>query len=490
MGSQSLSVHAHFYQPPREDPITGRIPIEVGAAPFQNWNERIHAECYRPNAELRNFEQISFNVGPTLLAWMDHHDPQTVARIVSQDAVNLHRNGVGNAIAQGYNHTILPLSSRADKITQVAWGCAEFRYRFGRDPQGLWLPETAVDLETLEVLEQAGLRFTILAPWQACLSGQAGVPGHARGGEVDPTEPYFVNLPNGRRFTVFFYQKDLSTRISFDPSATVNADDFARYVLMSYYNPEKTRRGEPQLILAASDGELYGHHQHLRDRFLARLMDGAVSPLQLNKTYPALWLQQHPPRQAVAIREHTSWSCHHGVLRWKADCGCTPGDAAWKMHLRTALERLAEALDEVAKEALRPLISDPLELRNRYIHVILGEMTAEQLIAEMAGRALTSEQTQRVHLLLEAQRERQRMFTSCGWFFEDFDRIEPRNNVAYAAQAVLLTLQATGIDLSEMALHDLALVRSARSGLTAERVFLRHMERACSAPGERIGFAD
>ncbi len=484
MGTQSLSIHAHFYQPPREDPITGRIPIEVGANPFQNWNERIHAECYRPNAELRNFEQISFNIGPTLLAWMDHHDPQTVARIVAQDAANLRRNGVGNAIAQGYNHTILPLSSRADKITQVAWGCAEFRHRFGRDPQGLWLPETAVDLETLEVLEQAGLRFTILAPWQAGVRGQSG------GGVVDPTEPYRVDLPNGRRFTVFFYQQDLSTRISFDPSATVNADDFARYVLLSYYNPEKTRRGEPQLILAASDGELYGHHQHLRDRFLARLMDGAVSPLDLHKTYPALWLQQHPPRQTITIREDTSWSCHHGVLRWKTACGCTPGDSAWKTNLRLALEHLAEALDDVAKEVLRPLFSDPLELRNRYIHVILGEMTAEQLIAELAGRALTGEQTHRVHLLLEAQRERQRMFTSCGWFFEDFDRIEPRNNVAYAAQAVLLTLQATGIDLSGMALRDLALVRSPRSGLTAERVFLRHMERACSAPGEHVGFAD
>lgn len=481
MGTQSLSIHAHFYQPPREDPLTGRIPIEVGAAPFQNWNERIHAECYRPNAELHNFEQISFNVGPTLLAWMAHHDPQTVAKIVAQDAANLRRNGVGNAIAQGYNHTILPLGSRADKITQVAWGCAEFRHRFGRDPQGLWLPETAVDLETLEVLEQAGLSFTILAPWQAGVSG---------GGEVDPTEPYWVDLPNGRRFTVFFYQKDLSTRISFDPSATVNADDFARYVLLSYFNPEKTRRGEPQLILAASDGELYGHHQHLRDRFLARLMDGAVSPLDLHKTYPALWLQQHPPRQSITIREETSWSCHHGVLRWKTACGCTPGDAAWKTKLRLALEHLAESLDGVYREAVRPLVGDPLELRNRYIHVILGEMTAEQLIAELAGRALTSEQIRRVHLLLEAQRERQRMFTSCGWFFEDFDRIEPRNNVAYAAQAVLLTLQATGIDLSGMTLRDLALVRSNRSGLTAERVFLRHMERACSAAGERVGFAD
>ena len=477
MAERSFSIHAHFYQPPREDPLTGAIPKEPGASPYLNWNERIHAECYRPNAEQGNFEQISFNVGPTLCNWMAAHDPETCHKIVKQDRRNVLRNGVGNAIAQAYNHTILPLASSRDKETQVAWGIADFTYRFGRKPQGLWLPETAVDYETLDVLARQGIAFTILAPWQA------------EDAQIDPTEPYQVDLPGGRSITVFFYQKDLSARLSFDAGATVNADSFAEYVLLSQFSREKERKGEPQLILVASDGELYGHHQYLRDRFLARLVDGATSQLGIHPTYPALWLQRFPPRQSTKIREETSWSCHHGVTRWMGQCDCTPSGNDWKAQLRFALERLASELDGLYLDLTRPFVKDPWDLRNRYIEVMLGQTSAGRLIEAMAGQALPEAKVRSLHLMLEAQRERQRMFTSCGWFFEDFDRIEPRNNVAYAAQATRLAYLATGVNLEPMAIKLLKRVTSQRSKARADQVFQRHLRRAEAFANDHMGYA-
>lgn len=465
MSLSAFSIHAHFYQPPREDPLTGEIPVEKGSAPFPNWNERIHAECYQPNSALGNFTKISFNVGPTLFSWMDARHPDTVRQIVAQDRANVQRYGVGNALAQAYNHTILPLSGYQEKLTQVYWGLAEFEHRFGRKAQGIWLPEAAVDTETLDALAQLGVQFTILAPWQA------------ERREIDPTEPYVVHLPQGRRITVFFYQRDLSGRVSFDAGATINADQFALNHLKPHFNLEKARRGEAQLLVIASDGELYGHHKNHRDYFLARLVDGAASAVGLSPTYPALWLKDHPPRQSVHILERTSWSCHHGVIRWSGACACTPGKAEWKARLRQAFDHLASELDGLYQEAMRPLVSDPWQLRQRYIHVLLGEIGLPALISQQTERTLTHDQVRRAALLLEAQRERQRMFTSCGWFFEDFDRIEPRNCVAYAAQAVRLARQATGVDLAPGTIEDLHQVVSPSSGLSAAQVFASYLEK-------------
>jgi hypothetical protein len=465
MATKALCIHGHFYQPPREDPITGIIPAESGAAPFKNWNERIHAECYQPNAKIGNFEHLSFNIGPTLFSWMASHDPATYQQILEQDQANLRRLGVGNAMAQAYNHTILPLATASDKVIQVAWGVADFRHRFGRKPQGIWLPETAVDWETLEVLAHYGIEFTILAPWQALAE------------DLDPTEPYRVMLPNGRSIIVFFYQQELSANISFDPGATSDADRFANHFLPNYYNREKERKGEAQLLLLASDGELYGHHKPFRERFLAHLLNGASADAGLTPTFPALWLKSNPPRRTVRIRDDTSWSCHHGVLRWKGFCDCTPLDSTWKVNLRRALDRLAADLDAVYFEAVYPFLSKPRVLRERYIHVMLGEMTVEELIQGMAEKTLTGDQILRISMLLESQRERQRMFTSCAWFFEDFDRIEPRNNLAYAAQAVRLVRIATGDDLAPRFMVDLQNVVSPRTGLRADHVFAHYMQR-------------
>lgn len=465
MTIRSFCVHAHFYQPPREDPITGYIPREPGATPYNNWNERIHAECYRPNAELRNFEHISFNIGPTLSRWMDAYDPQTSQMILAQDQSNLRHYGVGNAIAQSYNHTILPLASYRDKVTQVAWGIADFKHRYGRKPQGMWLPETAADTETLQVLAKQGIEFTILAPWQAAVD------------PLDTTEPYRVFLPDGQSITVFFYHQELSTRISFDPGSTINADTFISSQVLPYFRAEKTNQNLPQMLTIASDGELYGHHQKFRDRFLARLMDGAVTGLDIHATFPALWLKDYPAKKIIGIREKTSWSCHHGVKRWMGACDCTPGDGRWKYFLRHAFDHLAVSLDRLYIESASPYFSDPWDLRNRYIHVMLAEIGATDLLQEVAGRALSPETIWRVQLLLEAQQERQRMFTSCGWFFEDFSRIEPKNNVAYAAQAVRLARIATGVDLAPQVLADLKHVVSNRSGLRGDTIFQRQMAR-------------
>jgi alpha-amylase/alpha-mannosidase (GH57 family) len=465
MMTRALCIHGHFYQPPREDPLTGAVPQEIGAAPYSNWNERIHAECYRANAELGNFERISFNVGPTLFDWMAKHDPATSRRIVEQDRANVCQFGVGNAIAQAYNHAIMPLATSADKRTQVAWGIADFAHRFGRRPQGMWLPETAVDLETLAIMAEQGIAFTLLAPWQADAEN------------LDPTEPYRVDLPGGRSIAVFFYHQGLSGRVSFDPALTSNADAFALHDLPWQYHADKLRRGEPHLLLVATDGELYGHHQPFRDLFLAHLLKTAGPQSGIVPTFPELWLRDHPPRRSVGIRERTSWSCHHGVARWAADCDCTPTGSTWKAELRGALDWLAAAIDQQYVEALQPLGIDPWALRDSYIHAILGQQHADELIGAAAGKRLEAGDIQSVHTLLEAQRERQRMFTSCGWFFDDFDRIEPKNNLAYAAQATRLTRRATGADLAPAAIERLRRVVSHRSGLRGDDVFASYLRR-------------
>ncbi len=465
-------IHAHFYQPPREDPLTGKIPIEPGAAPYENWNERIYSECYRPNAEIGNFMRISYNIGPTLVQWLANHHPSTLSRMLVQDRNNVVKNGVGNAMAQAYNHSILPLATRQDKITQVRWGMADFSYRFGRKPKGMWLPETAVDTETLEVLAECGIDFTILAPWQA-----EALPKDHTG------EAYQVALPGDKRISAFFYDQDISTRLSFDPGATTNADGFIANILQQKYLSPGKAFGCPQLITVASDGELYGHHQVFRDKFLAYLTGDALMEGNIRLIYPELWLKEFPPTRLIRVLDYTSWSCHHGVIRWKGECACTPF-GSWKGPLRQGLNSLAELIDAEYLAGVSRFIKDPWELRNQYIHVILGEEKIEELIFPAAGRRLDPCDLHSIELLLKAQYERQRMFTSCGWFFDDFDRIEPRNNVAYAAQAVWLTSLAGGQDLSEAAYALLKSVRSRRTGLTGAQVFASQLNKIQMAKTE------
>lgn len=464
MANSALCVHGHFYQPPREDPLTGEIPVEPGAAPYRNWNERIHAQCYYPNTLLRNFERISFNIGPTLMEWMFDYDPETQTRIIQQDQKNLEESGVGNAMGQSYNHTILPLAKPHDKITQVRWGIADFELRFGHRPIGMWLPETAADDATLAVLADNGIQFTILAPWQADSDA------------LNTSHPYQVDLPGGKQIAVFFYHQELSTRVSFDPASTINADRFLTEHILPKFETGRPE-DDQQLVLIATDGELYGHHQPFRDKFLAYLLDGALKGKAVELTYPALWLRKHPPREKIKIRQGTSWSCHHGVLRWSGVCNCTP-HSEWKAQFRFALDRLGEEIDNEYLRVMGGRMEDPWELRHRYIGVLHGAIRLEDLLDELCGWKPDSRSLRTVQWLLRAQYERQRMFTSCGWFFEDYDRIEPRNNTAYAAQATWLTRMATGMDLTEVAGEELEKVVSWRTGTRADSVFMRHLQRA------------
>jgi alpha-amylase/alpha-mannosidase (GH57 family) len=460
----SFCVHGHFYQPAREDPITGQIPDERGAVPFRNWNELIFSHCYRPNAELGNFERISFNMGPTLLNWMEQNYPETLESIIQQDRVNFEKHGVGNALAQPYHHTILPLATYEDKVTQIKWGIEDFVHRFGHQPSGMWLPETAVDMETLSVLVDQGIEFTILAPWQADTEN------------LDVTQPYWVMLPERRKIAVFFYHQGLSTRVSFDPPSTSNADLFATDGILPSFNLCNTQ-DRPKYLIIASDGELYGHHQPFRDKFLAHLMNGALSQHNVQHIYPALWLKKHPPIEFIRIRENTSWSCHHGVKRWSDICDCT-GNSAWKLHLRKAIELVAKIVDQTYFTMIASLGKDGLALRNDYIDVVLNRIDEDVFIHEQFGQEFSELQTRMISRLLRGSFERQRMYTSCGWFFDDFDRIEPQNVVAYAAQAFYwINLVHQQTELPEI-LAAFDKIISTRSAINGREVFVSQLEKA------------
>jgi alpha-amylase/alpha-mannosidase (GH57 family) len=454
MGNKQFFVHGHFYQPPREDAITGRIPDEPGAAPYRNWNERIHEECYRPNAEIGNFKRISFNIGPTLLDWMQSHDRKTYQAIIDQENAVYREHGVGNGMAQPYNHTILPLATYRDKVTQVRWGIADFIHHFGHAPSGMWLPETAVDVETLCILADNGIQFTILAPWQI----QAARNGAGL---------YQVDLPAGRRIFAFVYDGGLSSRISFDPGATVNADQF----ILEHLNQEPG--GE--IVGLASDGELYGHHQPFREMFLAHLIDRIPVLTDYDVTFPAKILAEKSDIPGAKLIPNTSWSCHHGIARWQTECLCTPG-AGWKTLLRKALDDIASQFDEYFDLSLRAWGADPDAVRDEYIQVILRNIGLDEFFRERcpAGQADIG----RIKLVLKAQEARQKMFTSCGFFFDELSRIEPRNNIGYAAQAIALTEVCGGPGIGDDTRNLLSAARSQRNGINGWTIFSEYYQKA------------
>jgi hypothetical protein len=458
---QYLCLYGHFYQPPREDPFTGWIPREPGATPYDNFNEKITAECYRPNAEAGNFEAISFDVGPTLAIWLERHHPDLHQLIVDADRHNVERYGVGNALAQAYNHTILPLATARDKRTQIIWGLADFAHRFGRPADGMWLAETAVDLETLDLLAEQGVRYTVLAPWQAAQP-------------VDPTEPYRVQLPSGRSIVVFFYNGPLSGGVSFDWDTTSNADSFAAAYLPGHLNLEKQERHEDQLIVVATDGELYGHHKPWRDRFLTHLVREGARAYGFSVTSLGRYLREHPPRHAVELRVPSAWSCAHGVARWSDGCVCTEGDASWKPALRRAFDHLRERLDQTFEQVAAATLHDPWAARDAYLGLRNGWTSGHDFWTAHGrndGRPISQGAQDVTERLLEAQYYGQWMYTSCGFFFEDLDRIEPRNDIAFARKAISLMWQAARLDLETEFLRDLAEARSWRTGLSGAELY-------------------
>ena len=462
-GKNKFCIHGHFYQPPREDPHTGRVRTEPSAFPYDNWNEKIYDQCYRPNAELGNFGRISFDLGPTLASWLETAHPDIYRMIVEQENAVYAKYGFSNGMAQSYNHTILPLATRADKETQIRWGIMDFEHRFGHMPRGLWLPETAVDMETLQVARREGIEFTILAPWQA----KTRKP-------VDVTRPYWVDLGAEQRIAAFFYDGDLSMKVSFMPEATVNADGFLYEEILPAF-PAAGRT--PRCRIIASDGELYGHHQPFREKFLEWLTTGALKKQPVDITFPALYLEEHQPKSYIQIRDNTSWSCHHGVKRWASECPCAE-HGEWKRKMRRAFDLIAEYVDEAQQQALDPYRWDLQDFRNEYGYVLTGRETSLQLIRRLLGPDLPEEEETKLMMLMKAQYERQRMFTSCGWFFGDFERIEARNNLAYAAMAVLLLEKVTGNkNYYKRILHILNGVENETTGVRAGTFFAKTYNR-------------
>ena len=453
IGPTYLCLHGHFYQPPREEPFSGQIPIEPGATPFTNFNEKITAECYQPNAQVGNFDALSFDLGPTLAAWLEQAHPDIYQRIIAADQAHWAYHGVGNALAQAYNHTILPLATTRDKRTQILWGLQDFRHRYGHEAHGMWLAETAIDIKTLDILAQCGITHTILAPWQAAEA-------------MDPTEPYLVPLHDGRTMTVFFYNAPLSGGVSFDWNTTNNAEAFAAQYLPAHLAEKKRLSGEPQLIIVATDGELYGHHKPWRDKFLTHLIQHSAPASGFEICTLERYLQLHPATKTVRLHAPSAWSCGHGVARWGNGCECTEGDSRWKPALRHALTQLATYGDALFEQYAGETLSDPWAARDDYLVLRNGWETAQSFWARhglYGHRPTDPTLEERTLLLLEAQYYHQYSFTSCGFFFEDLDRIEPRNNIAFARRAISLTWQALGIDLQRKFLLNLAQARSWRN---------------------------
>ena len=449
-----LCIHGHFYQPPRENPWLERIEVQDSAAPFHDWNERITAECYAPMSAARIldgagriaaivnlYSRISFNFGPTLLSWLERHAEETYAAILEADRDSARRfGGHGSALAQPYNHTILPLAPRRDKVTQVRWGIADFERRFRRRPAGMWLPETAVDLETLEVFAAEGIHFTVLAPHQARRVRPPGGSWHEiRGEGVDSRRPYLLRLPSGRSLALFFYHGAVARAVAFERLLSSGDAFLAR--LLATAGPATA---ENQLVHIATDGETYGHHHRFGEMALAWALAEAQRRGVARLTNYAEYLALHPPTWEVELAERTSWSCAHGVERWRADCGCrtaSESSQAWRAPLRHTLEWLRDRLDAIFAEHGGRLLRDPFAARDAAHVLFLGDSAGEptqRLLAQHAERPLTPDETVQALQLLEMQYNAQLMFTSCGWFFDDIGGLEAVQVLRYAARAAQL----------------------------------------------------
>lgn len=463
-----VCIHGHFYQPPRENPWLEAVETQDSAHPYHDWNERITAECYGPNASSRilgardritkivnNYSAISFNFGPTLLSWLERHEPEVYALILDGDRVSRERyDGHGSAIAQAYNHMILPLANARDRHTQVRWGVRDFEHRFGRKPEGMWLPETAVDIESLEALVDEGIRFTILEPAQAARWRHAGEETWTdQAGTIDPTTPYVCRLPSGRSIVIFFYDGPISRAVAFE-QLLVRGETFAYRLLGAFSD----RRERPQLVNIATDGETYGHHHPMGDMALAYAIDYINDQKLARITNYAAFLAENQPVHEVEIVERTAWSCTHGVGRWERDCGCNTGagpgwNQQWRQPLREALDWLRDQCIGIFESIGKQFLRDPWTARDAYIDVVLdrsGEVVDSFLTTHALGSHVTALE------LLEMQRNAMLMYTSCGWFFNDISGIESVQVLQYAARAVQLAERVSGRTLEPGLLERLA----------------------------------
>ncbi len=465
-----IIVHGHFYQPPRENPWTESVDYQPSASPFHDWNERITAECYEANAYAKlydqhgrierivsNYEYISFNFGPTLMDWLMNHNPTLVQRIVESDrrGAERYKTSVGNAIAQAYNHIIMPLATSRDKETQIIWGIEHFKHVFSREPVGMWLPETAVDMETLRLMVKHGIKFTILAPSQISKVRRRGESSwhDVHGERVDPSRPYTVNLGNGESIVVFVFDGPISRAVAFEDVLS-SGDALYSRIRMGFDH----RRKHHQFVLVAVDGETFGHHKKFAELSLAYLYKILESSAEVEPITPYAYLERHGVEWEAQIIERTSWSCPHGLRRWYDDCGCKTvagWHQRWRKPLREGLNWLKARLDEVFESFAGKLLKDPWEARNDYIHVILNRdfENVQEFLNRHSKRPLKHTEETKVLKLLEMQRYSMLMFTSCGWFFNDISGLETVQILTYAARAIQLAKEVAGINLEDRLLE-------------------------------------
>ncbi len=492
-----LCIHCHFYQPPRENPWLAAIEGQDSASPYHDWNERIAAECYAPNAASRildgqgriakitnNYSRISFNFAPTLFSWLEEKSPWIYEQILAADRQSRELfSGHGAALAQPYNHIILPLANARDKVTQVLWGIRDFQHRFQRDPEGMWLPETAVDIETLECLSSLGIKFTILAPHQA--QRWRNRPWDdwttAEGAAIDPSRAYLCNLPSGRSISLFFYDGPISHAVAFEKLLT-NGENFARRLLTGFNDA----RAWPQLMHIATDGETYGHHHPHGDMALVYALDYIERNQLARVTNYGEYLDLHPPTQEVAIAEKTSWSCVHGLSRWESDCGCNSGahpswNQQWRRPLRDTLNWLRDHLAPLYHLHARSLLLEPWAARDEYIRVVLDRSpwNVDAFLARHAFPNLSSEQQVCALKLLEMQRHLMLMFTSCGWFFDELTGLETVQSLQYAGRVLQLAREFLTLDPEEEFLRRLEQASSNLPGFgNGRRVYERFVRPA------------
>jgi len=461
-----ICIHGHFYQPPRENPWLETIQQQESAYPYHDWNEKITAECYAPNslarilsphgkitAIINNYANISFNFGPTLLSWMEKNDLDTYQLILNADKESQKSfSGHGSAIAQCYNHMIMPLANSRDKYTQILWGIKDFEYRFRRKPEGMWLPETAVDIESLEMMVEQGIKFTILAPRQAKRARKFNDKRwkNVNDGKIDPRYPYQYTLPSGRMIVLFFYDGPISQSVAFE-KILLKGEYLADRMLSVF-----TSSNEDQLVHIATDGETYGHHQQRADMALAYCLNYIREKNLARITIYGEYLEHHPPQYEVEIDENSSWSCIHGVERWRSNCGCSAGmnrtwKQEWRAPLRGALDWLRDNTIQIYEEQIKAYVKDPWQARNDYIDIVLNR-TDENIylfFEKNATHILSAEERIQVLKLLEIQRHAMLMYTSCGWFFDEVSGIETIQILQYAARVIQLVKEVTDKQLEQ-----------------------------------------
>ncbi len=451
-----ICIHGHFYQPPRENPWLETVEKENSAAPYHDWNERITEECYQPNAHAKilnekkdivkivnNYSKISFNFGPTLLSWIEEKNRELYLAIIKADKDSQQQfEGHGNAIAQVYNHIILPLANTNDKLTQIIWGIRDFEHRFNRKPEGMWLPETAVNFDSLVLMAEQGIKFTILAQHQARQIRKIGSDEWQKVQPklIDPTMPYLLNLPNNRSIVIFFYDGKVSQEVAF--SSTLEKGE---NLVGSMNNIFTDQKNKVQLAHIATDGETYGHHHIHGDMALAY----ALNYIEQNNFAKLInygqFLAKYPPSHEVEIIDNSSWSCIHGIERWKSACGCNSGEHSnwrqnWRAPLREAFDWLRDKLWGLYSQKGLEIFKDPVKARNDYIDVILSRSSDSLSVffAKNVNHALNEEETVNALMLLEIQRNAMLMYTSCGWFFDELSGITTVQVIKYAARAIQL----------------------------------------------------